>query len=315
MMPARRSQVVSIGECMVELARGNDGRFGLAFGGDTFNTALYMARCGADVAYATRLGDDPYSDAIVALATTEGIATHLMSRAAGRMPGLYLIETTAGGERTFHYWRERSPAREVLDGPDAAAVLTALTTARLIYLSGITLSLYSEPALDRLAAALSTARASGTRVAMDGNYRPRGWGGDRVRAQRVMARFWRLADVALPTFDDEAMLWGDAAPGATVARLASLGPKEIVVKQGSDGAVVFAHGEALDVPIPTRVTAIDTSAAGDSFNGAYLAARLLGDEPPIAAVAGHRLAGVVVQHRGAIAPAAATAQAIVTRGS
>ncbi|MFM9939548.1 MAG: sugar kinase [Hyphomicrobiaceae bacterium] len=315
MRQAQPSQVVSIGECMVELARGSDGRFGLAFGGDTFNTALYMARSGARVAYATRLGLDPYSCAIVALAESEGIATHLMQRADGRMPGLYLIETTAGGERTFHYWRDRSPARELFDGPESATVADAMRAAQLVYLSGITLSLYSAAALDRFGAAIEAARAAGVRIAMDGNYRPRGWGGDLPRAQRVMARFWRLADVALPTFDDEAMLWGDATPGETIARLAALGPKEIVVKQGEQGAIVFAGQVPCHVPIPQRVAAIDTSAAGDSFNGAYLAARLAGIEPEVASLDGHRLAGVVVQHRGAIAPADATTPVIVKRGS
>ena len=56
--------VICIGECMVELARGNDGRFSLAYGGDTFNTAVYMARAGANVSYLSALGDDAYSQGI-----------------------------------------------------------------------------------------------------------------------------------------------------------------------------------------------------------------------------------------------------------
>ena len=143
-------RAVAIGECMVELARGTDGRFGQSFGGDTFNTAVYLARAGVPTAYATALGDDPYSDGIVALAEAEAVATDLMIRRPGRMPGLYLIETTPAGERTFHYWRDRSPARELLDGDDADAIGSAIEGAKLVYLSGITLSLYSDLALDRL---------------------------------------------------------------------------------------------------------------------------------------------------------------------
>ena len=86
--------IISIGECMIELARGGDGRYGLAYGGDTFNTAVYMARAGAKVSYATRLGDDPYSDGIIALAKSENVDTSLIARAAGRNAGLYMIETT-----------------------------------------------------------------------------------------------------------------------------------------------------------------------------------------------------------------------------
>src|SRR5947207_1752930 len=72
--------VISVGEVMIELTRGPDGRYGLAFGGDTFNTAVYLARAGIDVAYATALGDDPYSDALLALAAAEGVRTELIVR-------------------------------------------------------------------------------------------------------------------------------------------------------------------------------------------------------------------------------------------
>src|SRR3954469_483336 len=113
-MAEKKSRVISVGEVMVELSRGPEGRYGLAFGGDTFNTAVYLARAGVPIAYATALGDDPYSDGILALASAEGIGPDLMLRVPGRMPGLYLIETDPKGERRFFYWRDTSPARELL---------------------------------------------------------------------------------------------------------------------------------------------------------------------------------------------------------
>ncbi len=312
--------VVCIGECMVELARGPDGRFGQSFGGDTFNTAVYLARCGVPVSYATALGDDPYSAGILDLARAEGVGCDLIHIAPGRMPGLYLIETTAAGERTFHYWRDRSPAREVFDGPvqnpAADKVAAAMRSAMLVIFSGITLSLYGEAALDRFAEAIGAAKAGGVRIAMDGNYRPRGWGADTKRARRVMERFWRLADIGLPTFDDEVALWGDASAHATIERLTAFGVGEIAVKQGAEGALCWIAKDDVDpvlVPIPARVMPVDTSAAGDSFNAAYLAARLQGADIGSAALAGHRLAGIVIQHRGAIAPHAATKAALSGR--
>lgn len=306
-----RPPVVSIGECMVELARGDDGRFGLAFGGDTLNTAVYLARAGVDVAYATALGDDPYSSAILDLARREGVGTSLIATFPGRTPGLYLIETSAQGERTFHYWRERSPARELLDGPAAPAVVEALVRAGLIYFSGITLSLYSEQGLARFADALAQARAAGATIVMDGNYRPRGWQRGRALARDVMRRFWALAHIGLPTFDDEAQLWDDPDPQATVTRLRGLGVREIAVKLGQDGALIQSDGGPVKVPAPERITPVDTTGAGDSFNAAYLAARMRGLEREDAAIAGHRLAGIVIQHRGAIVPSEAT-QAVLS---
>jgi 2-dehydro-3-deoxygluconokinase len=299
------ARVVAIGECMVELARGADGRFAAGFGGDTFNTAVYLARLDVPVAYATKLGDDPYSQGIAALARTEHVATDLIAHVPGRNAGLYLIETSPAGERSFHYWRDRAPARELFDGEHAVVVAAAMNDARLVYLSGITLSLYDARGLDALEAAIVAAKACGARVAIDGNYRPRGWGGDPARARVTFERFFRLADLALPTFDDEQMLWGDARSDQTLARMAAWGIAEVALKRGADGALIQHGGRTFDVPCPTAVTPVDTTAAGDSFNAAYLAARLGGTEPAAAALAGHRLAAAVIQHRGAIIPSAA----------
>ncbi|MET0605253.1 MAG: sugar kinase [Beijerinckiaceae bacterium] len=299
--------LVSIGECMVELARGADGRFGLAFGGDTFNTAVYAARMGAAALYATALGDDVYSDGIVALGRSEMVDMSLIPRQAGRMPGLYLIETSPQGERSFFYWRDRSPARELFEIDDAAkSIASRMRDANIVYFSGITLSLYSPSGLDAFEDALRAAKNDGAQIAFDGNYRPRGWGGDAARARETFARFLALCDIALPTFDDEQALWGDADPDATIARMARHGIGEIVVKSGPDGAISHADGVVGHVPVPERVTPVDTTAAGDSFNAAYLAARMNGASPREAALAGHRLAGVVIRHRGALTPREAT---------
>ena len=300
-----KKHVICIGECMVELSRGDDGRFGLAFGGDTFNTAIYLARCGVDVGYATLLGDDPYSRGILDLADAEGVSTDLIATIAGRSAGLYLIETSGSGERTFYYWRDRAPARELFSGEHALAASTAMNDARLIYLSGVTLSLYDAHGLDALHAALTAAKAGGVRVAIDGNYRPRSWGSATdggARAREVFERFYRLADIALPTFDDEQLLWGDIAPEATLARLTSLGVAEIALKRGADGAIVSAKGHIEVVPVVAAVLALDTTAAGDSFNAAYLASRLDGHSRVDAARAGNALAGEKIRFRGAIMP-------------
>lgn len=297
--------LISVGECMVELARGADGRFGLAFGGDTFNTAVYAARLGIATSYATALGDDAYSDGIAALGRSEGVDMSLAPRRAGRMPGLYLIETNEQGERSFFYWRDRSPARELFDD-GAAAVAERMAQAGLVYFSGITLSLYSPAGLDAFERALKAAKRAGARIAFDGNFRPRGWAGDRERARAAFTRFLALCDVALPTFDDEQALWGDAAPADAVARIAALGVGEIALKNGPEGALVHAGGANVHAPVSERLAAVDTTAAGDSFNAGYLAARLRGAAPADAARAGHRLAGIVIGHRGAIVPQAAT---------
>ncbi|MEA2928422.1 MAG: 2-dehydro-3-deoxygluconokinase [Hyphomicrobiales bacterium] len=304
---ADNPRVVSIGEVMVELSRGPEGRYGLAYGGDTFNTAVYLARAGIPTTYATALGDDPYSDELMALAAAEGVGTELMLRVPGRQPGLYLIETDGKGERKFYYWRDTSPARELFELADWPTLAESLLSARLVYFSGVTLSLYSNIGLGRFLAALELARKQGAIVAFDGNFRPRGWKGDVTRTRTVFTEALKRVDIALPTFDDEAVLWGDTNPAATVERLQAFGIPEIVVKNGPNNALVAHKTSREEVAVPEVVVPIDTTAAGDSFNAGYLAARLSGAEPTAAVGAAHSLAGQVIRHRGAIMPRAAAA--------
>jgi len=303
--PGKRA--ICVGEATVELARGGDGRFALASSGDTFNTAIYLARAGAPVAFASALGDDPYSDAIVSLAAAEGIATDLIVRVKGGLPALTLIDTDRQGKRRAHAWREAAPARELFELPTWSRSAEALTSARLIYFSGITLSLYSNIGVGRFLAAVELARAAGPTVAFDGNFRPHGWNGDLTRARTVFAEALKRVDIALPAYDDGAVLWGDPSPEATVERLQAFGVAEIVVKNGPNGALVAVSGARDMIPVPEVVAPVDATAAGDGFNAGYLAARLSGANAADAAVIAHKLAGQVIRHRGAILPRAGAA--------
>lgn len=272
----------------------------LYFGGDTLNTAIYMARLGTAVSYVTALGDDSYSDWMSGQWQLEGIDCSLVRRCPNRLPGLYMIQTDRTGERQFYYWRDQAPARELFDrDDDADALFTRLRTYGWLYLSGITLSLFSEQALARLFGFLADYRRSGGQVIYDGNYRPKRWP-DTQRAKAVYDRMLASSDIALPTFDDEQMLYGDTKPEHTLDRLQRSGVSEAVVKMGPDGCLVMSDGKTDFVPSQRVEKVVDTTAAGDSFNGGYVAARLAGLIPGEAAVVGHRLAATVIQHRGAI---------------
>ncbi|MCA0404568.1 MAG: sugar kinase [Proteobacteria bacterium] len=296
-------RVASIGECMVELGAHGQGQYALKFGGDTLNTATYLARLGIETGYITALGDDPYSDAMLAQWASEGIDCAQVKRLAGRMPGLYMIETNDQGERRFFYWRDRAPARELMDLMDSA-LEAALASSEWVYFSGITLSLYGDEGRGKFLALLGRLKAAGVKLAFDGNYRPRGWAGAEA-ARAAFKTIYPLLDLALPTFEDEQMVFGDADAEATATRLLSAGVREVVVKEGAKGALVAtADTRALAAP-PAPLQPVDTTAAGDSFNAGYLAARLRGLRPEAAARAGHLMAGAVIMQRGAIIPMAA----------
>ena len=306
-------RVASIGECMIEFSRGKDGLFVRGFGGDTLNTALYLSRLGVATSYVTALGDDSLSEAMLAEWRAEGIETGEVLRIAGRLPGLYMIERDASGERSFLYWRDRAPAREFFDRADDAA-LERLSGFDWLYLSGISLSLYGEHGRARLRELLTATRRNGGRVAFDGNYRLRGWA-EAANARRAFGEILPLVDLALPTLEDEQVLFSDPDAAACITRLRSEGIEEIIVKRGAQGCVISVAGDCIEVPPLRVVQPVDTTAAGDSFNAGYTAARLRGASPVDAARAGHRLAGAVIMAPGAVIPREAMPRDLVEMGA
>lgn len=295
-------RIASIGECMVELRHLRERELELGFGGDTLNTATYLARQGGgevEVAYVTALGDDPYSDMMLEAWRAEGIDVGLVTRLPGRLPGLYTIRTDEQGERTFHYWRSAAAAREMLRTPQADRVAATLETFDLLYLSGITLSILDEPQRERLFGIARAVRERGGRVAFDSNYRPVGWP-DADVARAVIGRMTAEADIALPTLEDEQKLFGDADAAACAARLREQGVGEVAIKLGRDGCHLASDAFVGHVPPEPVERVVDSTAAGDSFNAGYIVSRLRGGAPEAAARRGNRLAARVIGHRGAV---------------
>ena len=307
-MTGDEKRFAAIGECMIELSDLGDGNMTLAFGGDTLNTSVYLARLGARagiaVDYVTALGDDPYSDQMIVGWRKEGVGTELVARLPGRLPGLYAIRTDTAGERSFYYWRSAAAARDLFKSAAAGGLAERLGGHDMLYLSGITLSILDNDSRAALMALVRQARGNGARIAFDSNYRPRGWP-DTAEAQAVMNQMLRHVDIALPTLDDEQALFGVADADACIERMAALGVAEIVVKNGPQACAIRHDGRRVDVETDAVATPVDTTAAGDSFNAGYLATRLGGGDPEAAARNGHRLATEVIRHRGAIIPAAA----------
>lgn len=302
-------RIACIGECMIELfedTAAGPGTMRRTWGGDTLNSAVYMARelAGAEarVHYVTLLGDDPYSAGMMDGWAAEGVDTSLTERLPGALPGLYMIRVDERGEREFLYWRDRAAARGLFVNGDASATLAALAEFDWLYFSGITLAILGGEGRERLFDLCARVRERGGDVAFDTNYRPRLWP-DADEARAVIGQAWRHASVALPTFDDEAALFGDADAMATVERLRAAGCREIAVKQGPAPCLLAAEGNLAEVPARQVARMVDSTAAGDSFNAAYIAARIRGQSPLAAVEAGHALASRVIGWRGAIIPA------------
>ncbi len=293
-------KVICLGEAMIEVSldQNTPAIAGIGHAGDTLNTAIYLKRQapGLRVAYATKLGADQLSDGMVAMMQAEGLETDLVLRSKTRLPGLYAISIDDDGERSFLYWRDASAARRMFAAPGLS--FAALGTADMLYFSAITLAILPPDHRQLLLDWLPGYRAAGGIVAFDSNYRPALWG-DIAVARQMISTAWSQTDIALPGLDDEIALFGDQNQAAVIARLASQGVTTGALKRGALGPVAL-DGTTLPVTPAPRV--VDSTAAGDSFNAAYLAAHLAGHSQAECLRAGHSLACQVIAVRGAILP-------------
>ncbi len=296
-----------IGECMVELRRTEPGLLAQSFAGDVYNTAVYFERLleKGTSCFVSATGTDSVSMSLLEAAASHGLDARHVDRINGRQPGLYWIETDARGERSFLYWRTHSAARAMLDDRHCASLQAHIETCRLLYFSGITLAILDENRRARLLNLARHIKAAGGMVAFDSNYRPSMWESAAQAVQWCDAALGNCTH-ALVTFEDEQQLHGDPAPSRTLERLLDAGAREAIVKLGEQGCLAQSTEMTTPIAAPAvKAEPVDTTAAGDSFNAAYLAARITGKPIEDAAQAGCRLAARVISFPGAIIDKAA----------
>lgn len=289
---------------MIELRQHSDGNLSSAFAGDTLNTTTYLRRllptATFDVSYITAIGDDHLSDQMIVAWTAEGIDTTLVRRLQGQLPGLYWIRTDEMGEREFFYWRSASAARLLLTDDFALRIRDTLHSGDVLYVSGISFAILPLEHREELLLLIRELRGRGVRIAFDSNFRPRLWPAIED-ARALQERLLRDVDIFITSHSDEAAMFGDADIEATAGRLTRAGVPEWVVR-GAPGQTIASEAGATVETSVDPIQVIDTTGAGDSFDGAFLAARLSGRSVAEAIRAGHDLAAVVVRHRGAIIP-------------
>ena len=307
-------KIACVGEAMAELMLGSDEDQApsLGFAGDTMNTAIYLNRMldeTSEVSYITVVGRDTLSDRLVRRLSDESINTSRIGRSSTRLVGLYAITTDQLGERTFSYWRSESAARTLFqhDAKDSQCNFAVLNGFNVIVLSAISLAILPNEVRIALLAELARLRNEHqVRVVFDSNYRPTLWESEDI-ARETIAATWRITDIALPSIDDEKMLFNDVDEAALLARLRSYGLVHGALKRGALGprslndSVHESFVQNTVAPVsPHRV--VDTTAAGDSFNAGYLSSILTGKNEHEALQAGHACALRVISHSGAIIP-------------
>ncbi len=226
-------------------------------GGKGANQAVAAARLGAPVRMIGQAGDDDNGRYLVRSLARAGVDTSGVSL-SGPASGAAFIQVLPSGDNT------------IVVSPGANAALTAETVCKELEAVGkddVVMCQLESP-IEAIQTALRVAREHGATNILDP-----------APARRLPASFLHLVDFLTPNETEAAYLLGrDSARGRDALHsLSRLGAKEVVLKMGAAGAWIRDSGRARQIPAYS-VEAVDTTAAGDTFNAA-LAVGLIEESP------------------------------------
>lgn len=296
------TSLVLIGECMMELNATDTLNFKRAYAGDTYNTAVYAKRWqpSLSVAYLSAVGTDNLSDEMLSQWKAEGLNTQYVLKSADAQLGIYAISKNNQGVRSVAYWRKDSAATQIMQLLKQNGGAESLPKFDYVYFTGISLGILSDEDKQALLDLIAHMKKNGTVVAFDPNYRAKIWS-SREEAKKWATLAYQLTDIALPGLTDHKTLFDQVDHAEIKQFVSELGCKEIVIKSPENG--IYAYDEQQNeyyLEVPKDSPCIDTTAAGDSFAGTYLAARIAGDSIAESIQAGADVASSVVKHIGAI---------------
>jgi 2-dehydro-3-deoxygluconokinase len=289
--------IVSIGEPLIEFnrPREGDGRTWLqGFGGDSQNVAIAAARQGTSAGYITSVGQDWMGDAFLDLWKSEGVDASHVSRHPTAPTGVSFVTHSEAGHK-FDYLRKNSAA-SLMQPADMPKDYIA--GAKVFHVSAIGQAI-SATARETCSAAIDTAKAAGVKVSYDTNLRLRLWELETAR-ETINATIARC-DVALPSLDDSQQLTGLTAPEAIADFYLGLGAPLVALKMAHEGCLIATPQERLHLPAH-RVTAVDATGAGDTFDGAFLSRLLAGDDLESAGRYANVAAALSTRGYGAVTP-------------
>jgi len=233
------------------------------FGGDTSTAIIAAARQGARTAYLSAVGDDVFGHALRDLWTREGVDhSHVLTNRAAET-GVCFIDPDPK-DRQFTYARQGSAAASY-DVPNLPEHV--VEEAAVLHLSGITLGI--SPSMRASAfAAMERANTADTLVSLDLNFRLKLWSA--FEAAGALMKAARKADIIFASDDEAAALFELTSPNEVASFFLDLGAQIVVAKSGADGALLATSTMRREIP-PAPSKPVDSSGAGDSFAGAFLA--------------------------------------------
>ena len=293
--------LIAIGECMLELSSVKDDIWKMGIAGDTLNTSWYARACLSknwSVLFATKIGKDVMSSKVINFFNQNDIGTDRIYYHPSRTIGLYAIQLN-NGERNFAYWRENSAARLIAD--DQKILKHMLGGADIIHFSGITLAILPPEGRENLFFILQELRSKGAFISFDPNIRPKLWDSLDL-ANSIISKAASFCDLILPSFEEESNCFGDNTPVETINRYSQLGAPLIVVKDAGS-SIYGKQGDNSVVCVETqKKPLVDSTGAGDSFNGVFLSAYIEGYSLKESIRKAHNISSYVIGFKGALVP-------------
>ncbi len=294
-------KVVGFGEPMVEFCATDVGRlsgvesFKRGWGGDTSNFAVSAARQGLSVGHVCRLGCDEFGKSFMDLWTAEGMDTSRVIVEKNAWTAIYIISLMEGGGHDFTYYRAGSAAsRYTVDDLD----LDYISNAKAFHTSGISLAI-SKTVREATLEALRVSRESDGFNSFDVNMRAKLW--DLETARSTLAKAFSLSDVVYASMDDMETLYGLTDMEQAAKYIRKLGVDTVVIKHGGKGCYVSTDEKSFTSP-GYKIEVVDSTGAGDAFDGAWVKGALEGWEPEKTASFSNAVGALTATGLGAVAP-------------
>jgi len=289
--------ILTLGEALICFT-GEPGRLSASatlkksMGGAESNVAIGLARLGTKVAFASRVGDDPFGDEILRTLRSEGVDVSNVGRSATRPTGLMVKEPRSPDAVHVYYYRSDSAATEM----QSADFVEALQHSSHLHLSGITLAIgdASRSAAQEL---MLFARDNGIRVSLDPNFRTKL--GDIEQQAGYVRDVLACVDDLLVSEQEAAHLSKREGPPAAIERLLEMGPSRVVVRLGEKGSTAGSRdGELCEVTAHHVGPVANTVGAGDAFTAGFLFEQQAGSDLRTSMETGSWVAAHVVTHAG-----------------
>ena len=261
------NDIVSIGECMVELYSNSPiditTNFEKTLGGDAFNLLSMAQRLGSKAGFVTKLGNDTFASFLKKSFLDRKINIDSVVSCDG-YTGIYFVILADHGERQFIYYRSKSAASR-LTTQDLDS--SYLRNTKILHASGITQAISKSSSL-AVTQAFAIGKDIGVTISYDPNIRTK-----LCSLRTARNNFQKVAgyiDILLPSQEELLALNRTKSLSKAIDQTINLGIKTIVIKKGSNGCELIHQGHSTCYPSMKGLDISDTTGAGDAFNGAFL---------------------------------------------